>query len=787
MKLPFLEKKEKAEYYLALVLRNEKATSVIFEKIGTTIKYISHGEEEFQNTVEDAETEEFLDVLDKTITQAEEALPESIETHKTIFGLKESWVEDNKIKKEYLEKLKKASTELSLDPIGFLVFAESIVNLVQKDEGAPVTAVLADIGNKFITVSLIKSGRIIETKSSEIHQSASFTVDTLLKHFQTPEVMPARIILLDSEEEELTQEFMNHQWSKSLPFLHLPQIISMPTDASIKAMLLGAATQMGTELLYDSTRIDMDETPKKLEPQEFTEKKHIETPVEEPKEDNDDEDSFEDNMEDEPPEAKEEIPAEKTVPPLDYVDHDDSLEFFGFTESMDVAKAPLPKTVVEETIPDTLREEMIDEAPEETKIETERKVATPVAAGLVIEQIKKTTGVILKNVQKIKLGPLFSKFKNIDFKKRTVIIIPVVIIVLLLLAVFFLYSLRKATISILVNPKQDSKTASVTFSSSSTTDIPNSVVAAEPVSVSEDGTVTEQATGKKNVGTASKGAVTIFNIATGNLTLSSGTTITSSNGLEFTLDNDVTVASGDAILGASTATVNVTAADIGQDYNLPSGTKFTISGQDSSVAAKNDNAFSGGSSKQVTVISDNDIQKALTDLPKQLEDKARNDIKGKVSGNNSLLDTFTDESVDKKSFDKKSGDQASQITLTGTVTFTNLSYKNTDLVNLANSIFNSPDMQLSKDNLSVNAKNIVTEKNGDVSLDLTINANLLPKIDPVTVTQQIAGSTLQKARNVISSFPQVENVGILINPDIPFLPQNLPASPKNIIIQVTAK
>ena len=107
MKLPFLEKKEKTEYYLALVLRNEKATSVIFEKIGTTIKYISHGQEEFKNTVEDAETEEFLDVLDKAITEAESALPESIETHKTIFGLKESWVEDNKIKKSILKSLKK--------------------------------------------------------------------------------------------------------------------------------------------------------------------------------------------------------------------------------------------------------------------------------------------------------------------------------------------------------------------------------------------------------------------------------------------------------------------------------------------------------------------------------------------------------------------------------------------------------------------------------------------------------------------------------------------------------
>jgi len=110
MKLPFLEKKEKAEYYLALVLRNETVTSVIFEKIGTTIKYISHGEETFQDTIEDAQTEEFLDVLDKAITQAEEALPESIETHKTILDLKVVGLKITKLKKNIWRNLKKPAT-----------------------------------------------------------------------------------------------------------------------------------------------------------------------------------------------------------------------------------------------------------------------------------------------------------------------------------------------------------------------------------------------------------------------------------------------------------------------------------------------------------------------------------------------------------------------------------------------------------------------------------------------------------------------------------------------------
>ncbi len=797
MKLPFLDKKEKPEYYLALVLRNEKATSVIFEKIGTTIKYISHGEEEFKNTVEDAETEEFLDVLDKTITQAEEALPESIETHKTIFGLKESWVEENKIKKEYLEKLKKASVELSLDPIGFLVFTESIINLVQKDEGAPLTAVIADVGNKFIIVSLVKTGRIIETKSSEIHQSVSYTVDTLLKHFQTSEVLPSRIIIFDSEQEELTQEFMNHQWSKSLPFLHLPQIISLPQDAAIKAMLLGVATQMGTELLYDSTGIDMDEQPKVLKPEQLTETKHIETPVKEPEEENEDkEKTLEEISTEETPEETTdleetaEVKQAETQKPLDYVTHDDSLEYFGFLEGADIAKTHLPKIEQEEkqkAMPDEIIEESIDETPVETKIATESKIALPAITGLVVEKIKTSTGVALNFLKQIHLGKLLTKESLQNFKSGKLLLIPLVILILIILALFLFLSNTKATISILVNPKQDNKTATVTFSPSSPTDIPNAVIAETPVSVSEDGSITEPATGKKNIGTPAKGTVTIFNIATGSLTLSSGTTITSSNGLTFTLDNDVVVASGDAILGASTADVNVTASDIGQDYNLPSGTKFSVSGSDATVAAKNDDAFSGGTSKQVTVVSKDDLQKALTDLPKQLENKAKSDIQTKAESGSSVLANFADESVDKQSFDKKADDQANQVTLTGSVTFTGISYKNTDLVAFANSLFNSSEAELSQENLTVSAKNIVIEKNNDISTDLTINANLLPKIDTAALVKQIAGNPLQKAKNIIGNLPQVENVGVVLKPDLFFLPQNLPGNPKNITIQITTK
>src|SRR3989344_7904771 len=166
--LPFLEKKESREYFLALVLRNEKVNAVFFEESLGKVSVLGKHSEYFENSIEQVSLEELLGILDKAISTAEQSLPENVETVKTIFGVKGSWVEDNKIKKDYLLKLKRISDELGLVPIGFLVAFEAIVHLLQKEEGAPVTAILVETGEKYVSVAHIKAGKIIESKTSEI-------------------------------------------------------------------------------------------------------------------------------------------------------------------------------------------------------------------------------------------------------------------------------------------------------------------------------------------------------------------------------------------------------------------------------------------------------------------------------------------------------------------------------------------------------------------------------------------------------------------------------------------
>lgn len=772
--MPFLEKKEQPEYFLALILRNEKANAVILEQITGKLKIVAEHEEFFEDSIEMATTEEFLNVLDKAISGAEEALPANIETEKTIFGLKANWIEDNKIKQQYLDKLKHACKELALTPIGFLVLNEAIISLIQKDEGAPITALLAEIGKKHITVSFVKAGRILEVKSSEIHQSASYTVDTLLKHFETPEILPSRLIVFDASE-SLAQEFISHQWSKSLSFLHLPQIVNLNLDFDANAMLFGAAVQMGLGVIqgFSKSKTVNDEIPE-FGPKEFS-AAAIERAL--PKEE-----VITEQIAEKRPEVENDI---------EQLDDAVSPEFFGFVTNEDIAKAPIPIKVEskKETVelPQETAVEEIEQIPENMMV-AEEKRSLPATTMMIWPKVKAVFGKILTTGKKIPLkkGPA-SLFTN--FKGKKVIFIPVVIIILLILGFFLFIFDSNATVTLNVKPDISEKDQSVTFSTTAPTDVKNNIIAAEFVSVSEDGTSQTAATGTKAIGDKAKGVVTIFSQLSDSQTLSKGTVIKSPNGLSFTLDSNVTISSigshsADQAITPSTANANVTASDIGKESNLPSGTKFTIAGfTTSDLVAKNDNPFSGGTSKSITVVSKDDVAKLLADLPKKLEDKAKTDLTGKLSGDTALLPNFVSETVDKKDFDKNVGDQASQVTLTGTVTYQGISYNKNDIVALSLNLFNAKDITINKDNLNVVVKDI-TAKEKQVSANLNIQALLLPKVDDGTLTKQIAGQSTAKAQSILSGLTHVSNVTISISPGIPFVPKNLPRNSKNIKIVI---
>lgn len=764
MNLPFfkrINKKILPLYYLVLVLRDEKAEAVVFEESGGKAKVIGQKEEYFSSSIDDVSQEELLEKLDKAISSAESTLPENIQTQKTIFGVKESWISNDQIKKDYLAKLKKTSSELSLIPIGFLVISQAIAHFLQKEEGAPVSAILVEVNKKNVTVTLLRAGKSIETKTSETHDSIPFTVDTVLKHFTTSEILPSRIIVFNGRE-DLSQEFISHAWSKSLPFLHLPQITSLPYGFDAKAVLFGAATQMGFEVLNTGNTEKIEETVENANIQNLTNDSAVpENPVNEIEED-------------------------KVEEPTSYKNF--GAQNFGFAKDVDVAEMEFQEPIEELNQPTSGKEEIIPRIKEETYVTskpsnnfadilTSAKKITFSFLNFLTEEIKQL---------KIKKPPSF-----VFFRKFGILFPAISILFIGLIVSYFLFV--KATITILVDPKISEQNISVLFSTTKDTDPDLSIIKGEFVTTSEEGSVSTAATGKKDIGTPAKGTVTIFNSLTENISLPQGAVLKSPQGLEFTLDFDTSIKavashSADETVAPEKTTANITAKQLGKESNLPSGTKFNVGSFDSSdIIAKNDNPFSGGTKKEVTVVSKNDSIRLETDIIKQLENNAKEDLQAQIGQNKILLTTFINKSLSSKSLNVKVGDEANQVTLTGTVEYRGLSYNKSDLIEFSKVLLSKDipvDQEIDSNNIKTSVLEMKNKNSDEIQASLNIKTLLLPKIDKDKLAKELKGKSFKITESTLYKLPQITNVNIKLIPNLFFLPKNLPSQNKNIEIIV---
>jgi len=785
MKLPvpsLFAKKAPSNYYLALLLRDEKTIAVVLQEIEGRLKIIGSHESPFPTTLETIPLEELLETLDKAISRAEEMLPPNIETEKTVFGVKESWVEEKKIKKEHLAKLKKVCESLSLQPIGFMVISEAISHLLSEEEGAPLSAILSEIGKNSITLTLFRASKIIETHSGPIEGSITQTVDRLLHHF-TIDVLPSRMIIMDGNQDEaLAQEFLAHHWSKSIPFLHVPQISLLPAGFDGKAMIYGAGEQMGfsvQEALGEIKVLTIDSndhtTKHTLAKEKGNEELDPSTSSGQDKEELKEKKGLSDD-------ALHDEKENENIVPL-------AGDNFGFVANEDITKSTSHSTQPLHKVESSERGSPItNPARSHTSLDMPRRETSP------DEEENDDGGEGFMRFLSF-IPALLGKFSlptlpilGIGGLSRRFIILPVGIILLLALGLYYLFAV-KATVTLHMEPKKIDDSTTITLRTDSGNDLSQKILAAKEVETSVDGTASSATTGKKDVGEKAKGTITFYNNSDSKKTISSGTTISSSNNLDFVTSGDAAVASasGDATSSKpGTASVGVTAKNIGSEYNIPSGTKFTISGVSSSIlAGKNDSAFSGGSKKSVTVVAKKDTDALTEDLTKQLEGKAKDALKNKAGEGQQILPVFIGTTLSKKSFDNDVGDEASKVTLSGTVTYTTFSYNTEDLGKVAQAAIQGKydkDLALSSKGIVTKLQDIKPGKNGDATASLVMDAGLLPKIDEQDVIKSITGKSFTDATTYLQTLPQVNGAEIQLSPAIPLLPKLLPRFSRNITL-----
>lgn len=337
------------------------------------------------------------------------------------------------------------------------------------------------------------------------------------------------------------------------------------------------------------------------------------------------------------------------------------------------------------------------------------------------------------------------------------------------------YFVPKATVIIQVNSKSFDHEMEINASG-------------QVVETTEIGTKKGATSGKKLVGDKAKGSVTIGNPAEAR-TFAAGTVLTSASGLKFVLTNDVQIASGSGIYALGTATASVTAAEIGDQYNLSAGTLFSIA--NFSGQAKNDSAFSGGNSHQATVVTKQDQDRLVATLSAELAAKAKDSLLSKLTSGQKLLLNAITSSVAKKKFSKDIDAEADTLSLDLTTDFKGVVASQSDIVNSFLNKFPSEvpsGYKIVDSQTNLEIKSTKVDKSGNVVMTASLKAKFLPEIDTAKVMREISGKSQSDTADYISKLTGVTGVQFEVKPTFfqPLMKLALPWRNNGVLLEIVS-
>ncbi len=739
-------KKETEEKYWSVIIEPGWVQSGIWTARDGNVEVLS-----FSQPLPWSDESNLVDVVDSSLSVSVSNLTEDdLEISKTVFGLPSFWVDsEGGIKQEYQGLIKDICQKLSLKPVGFVVLSEALAFYFKSEEKVPLNAVIVGLGEKNLSVSLFIEG--VNKGEVTVSRSLSVTGDVVegLSRLSNIDSFPPRILLFDGREgelEDVLQELTSADWvgSESVNFLHPPKVEMVGLEDKIKAVSLAG----GVELL-GAVSVLSKETEK--------------------------EESF-------GLEKRDVLMEDKEVKNVDYqgdvtLQGDNfSRPDVGFVVDRDI------REIGERVIGQSISQEGV----ENINVGVE-KDSQPVAPEPPKEFGKVGVGEKRGFVLKRAIGGLFASF--ISAPNRNLILAGFVAFLLIFLGIFVAWwFLPKASVVVYVVPKKiESKEDIVFDTAASSIDLSKKVIPANLVKKEESGEKTIPTSGTKLTGEKAKGKVVIYRTGS-EVSLEKGTRVQSSSGLIFVLDEEVAITSGSASSPTKTE-ARVTAADIGSEYNLTAGESFSVGNYPrSEIEAKNEEPFSGGSSREISAVSSSDYEKVLADLEKELKDKAISDMRSSLSADEYLVIETLTEKEKQKNYDHKIGDEASNLKLNLTLEFSAFSFKKSDMFKLSEEILKdqiTAGYVLREGQLSLSFD--VEKANEDKALISTsFSANLLPAINADEMKKKIVGRKTQFVKDYLIKELGYEKVQIDIEPRVFAKLGILPRIGKNIEIQFEA-
>ena len=380
-----------------------------------------------------------------------------------------------------------------------------------------------------------------------------------------------------------------------------------------------------------------------------------------------------------------------------------------------------------------------------------------------------------------------SKVPNFStFRKRLFIFggLGVLLVGFLVWAIWFA---PKATVIITAKNTPVTVDSNVQLAVGGATDFKTSTIKSIRQEQAADVSVEFSATGKKKVGEKAKGTVRIKTDATTilmtGLTVPAGTQIQSSGGSIYLTAADVVFPQGSpsALAGIVVA---VTAANVGEEYNGATGSASTSANGVTSVAFVT--SPSGGSSREVTVVSEDDLAKATAALGEKKVSDLRSKLESSFSESNVVIkETFQEKRGDPVPSVKINEEATGPVTLKSTVTASMMAVERSEIqkflkTGIQSEIEGMKSQKIYSDGSSDVKFSQFVNDSEKPKIRLTANGKIGPVIKEDEVKEQSLGKNYGEIQLALEAIDGVEDVDIKF---WPFWVRTVPNDVKRITVE----
>ena len=352
-----------------------------------------------------------------------------------------------------------------------------------------------------------------------------------------------------------------------------------------------------------------------------------------------------------------------------------------------------------------------------------------------------------------------------SFRKKLILMIGggVLLVAFLVWAIFFA---PQATVIITARTSDSSSNVKVSLAQALTTDATKSTLKATTQEIKKDTSVEFTPTGTKKVGEKAAGTMklTRTSVSSRPISVPAGTSFTS-DGRTFVSTESATLEGttvGESGNIQSSATVNVQASDVGDEFNLSARNyQSNVSG----FSARG-STMSGGSSREVKVVSGTDVEQAKEQLTQQNTDAIKSDLKSQFDKTVKVLDaTFRVDLGDPTSSPGVDQEASGKAKLTASATYSITGVDSSEYDRFLDAYFDekldNKNTQRVYDNGAekVEFTNVAPADSG-FTANIVATAKVGPKIDDNAIKEQAKGKRYGEIQSSLVSIQGVDDVDV---------------------------